>query len=222
MGELLGELVPFAIVVAVSPLPIIAVLLLLAAPIGLRGGALFALARLVCLAAVVAVTTFLADLLDDAAESTWPVAVIRIVVGLGLVGLAASKWLRRPRGDEASELPGWMRAIDAMGAGAALRLGALVTVVNPKELAMAAGAGLALGGAMASLGEIAAAGAVFLVIATLGVTLPVIALALGRERVAPGLADARDWFVRNSATLLVVTLLVLGGLLIGGGISGLG
>ncbi|MBN9139322.1 MAG: GAP family protein [Micrococcales bacterium] len=222
MWDLIGELVAFALVVAASPLPVIAVLLLLAGPPGLRGGALFALARVVALAAVVALSALLAELVDDAAESTWPAAGIRIVLGLVLVGAAVRKWLRRPRGSDAEELPGWMRAIDGVGAAGALRLGMLVTVANPKELAMAAGAGLALGGAMAPLGEVAVAGLVFLVLATLGATLPVLVRAIGGTRAAAGLADARDWFVRNNATLIAIVLLAIGALLIGGGIGELG
>lgn len=222
MIELVGEMVPFAVVVALSPLPIIAVLLLLAAPAGLGAGLLFALGRVVTLALLVLLLSYATDLIDDSAGSTLPAAVLRILLGLVLAFVAVRKWLRRPRGDEPEPLPGWMRAIDTMGPGAALRLGAIVTVVNLKELAMAAGAGLTLGGAMAGSGTIAAAGAVFVLLSTLGVTLPVLALAIGRERVAPGLAAARDWFVRNNATIMAVVLLVIGALLIGGGLEKLG
>lgn len=222
MWQLVGELVPFALVVAASPLPIIAALLLLAAPVGLRGGALFALARVVTLAVIVTVGALLADVLDRAAESTWPAAVLRIVLGVVLVGVAVRKWLTRPRGTDTETLPGWMRAIDTAGAGASLRLGAIVTVANPKELAMAVGAGLALGGALLPVGPVAVAGIVFLVLGSLGATLPVLVLAVGRHRVAPALADARDWFVRNNATLLAIVLLAIGGLLVGGGIGKLG
>lgn len=87
---------------------------------------------------------------------------------------------------------------------------------------MAAGAGLTLGGAMAPVGEMLVAGLVFLVLGTLGATLPVLVRAVGRDHVAAGLADARDWFVRNNAALIAIVLLAIGGLLIGGGIGELG
>lgn len=222
MIELVGEMVPFAVVVALSPLPIIATLLLLAAPAGLGGGALFALGRVVTLALLVLLLSFATDLVDDAAESTLPAAVLRILLGLVLVFAAVRKWLKRPRDGDSEALPGWMRAVDTMSAGASLRLGVIVTVANPKELAMAAGAGLTLGGAMAETGTILVAGAAFVLVATLGVTLPVLALLIGRDRVAPGLSAARDWFVRNNATIMAVVLLVIGALLVGGGLEKLG
>lgn len=222
MIELVGEMVPFAAVIGLSPLPIIAVLLLLAAPAGLGGGALFALGRVVTLALLVFALSFATDLVDDAAGSTTPAAVLRVLLGLALVAVAVRKWLTRPRDHDTEALPGWMRAIDTMRPGAALRLGVVVTVANPKELAMAAGAGLTLGGAMAGTGTIVAAGAVFVLLATLGATLPVLVLLIGRERVAPSLGAARDWFVRNNATIMAIVLLVIGALLIGGGLEKLG
>lgn len=222
MIDLIGEMVPFAAVIALSPLPIIAVLLLLAAPAGLSGGALFALGRVVTLALLVLLLSFATDLIDDAAGSTTPAAVLRLLLGVALVIFAVRKWSKRPRGDDPEALPGWMRAIDTMGAGASLRLGTLVTVANPKELAMAAGAGLTLGGAMADSATIIGAGVLFVLLGTLTVTLPVLALAVGRERLIPALGSARDWFVRNNATIMAVVLLVIGAMLIGGGLEKLG
>ena len=45
MLDVLGDVLPFGVGVALSPFPIIAVLLLLTAPIGVRGGWLFLLGR---------------------------------------------------------------------------------------------------------------------------------------------------------------------------------
>lgn len=219
MIDLVAETLPFAAVIALSPLPIIAVLLLLAAPAGLRGGALLALGRVVTLAVLVLALSAVTELIDDAAGSTAPAAVLKVALGAVLVVVAVRKWAKRPRGDDPEALPAWMRAVDTMKPGAALRLGVLVTVANPKELAMAAGAALTLGGAMAGIGTVVVAGVIFVVIATLGATLPVVVLAVGRERVAPALGSARDWFVRNNATIVAVVMLVLGAVLIGAGVE---
>ncbi len=219
MIDLIAELVPFAVVVALSPLPIISVLLMLAAPGGLGRGALFALARVVTLALLVFALSFATDAVDDAAGSTTPAAVLRIVLGAVLVVAAVVKWRRRPRDGAAEALPRWMGAMDSLSAGGALRLGVIVTIANPKELAMAAGAGLTLGGVMADAATVLVAGAVFVLLATLATTLPVLVLAVGRARVGPALESARAWFVGNNATIMVIVLLVLGALLIGGGIE---
>jgi hypothetical protein len=222
MAEVIGDVIPFAVGVALSPIPVIAVLLLLLAPAGVRGGASFLAARVLALAALTAVFAWAADLIDDAAGSTTPAAVLRFVIGVGLVVAAVVKWHRRPRGEAEPDLPGWMRAIDGMGPGAAFRLGLVLTVANPKELAFAAGAGLTVGGAMLGAGGIVVAGAVFVLLACLGVAVPVVAVLVGGERMAPVLAETGSWLRRNSAIVMAVVLLVIGAMLIGSGLSGLG
>jgi threonine/homoserine/homoserine lactone efflux protein len=115
-----------------------------------------------------------------------------------------------------------MRAIDGMGPGAAFRLGLVLTVANPKEIAFAAGAGLTIGGAMLGAGEMVLAGAVFVLLACLSVAIPVLAVLVGGERMSPILAEARAWLLRNNAIVMAIVLLVIGAMLIGSGISGLG
>ena len=222
MAEVIGDVVPFAVGVALSPLPIIAVLLLLLAPVGARGGAAFLAARVLAFGALVAAFAWAADLVDDAAGSSTPAAVLRLLVGVGLVVGAVVKWHRRPRGDAEPKLPAWMRAIDGMGAGGAFRLGLVLTVANPKELAFAAGAGFTVGGAFLGAGEVLVAGAVFVVLACASVGIPVVAVLVGGERMSPVLAELGDWLRRNNAIVMALVLLVVGAMLVGSGLSGLG
>lgn len=221
MPELIGDVIPFAVGVALSPIPIIAVLLLVMAPVGATGGLVFLVARMLAFSALTAVFAWAADLIDDAAGSTTPAAVLRLIVGAALVIGAVVKWHRRPRADEEPKLPGWMRSIDGMGAGAAFRLGLVLTVANPKELAFAAGAGFTIGGAMLGAPEMVIAGAIFVLLACVSVAVPVVAVLVGGERIAPVLADTRTWLVRNNAIVMAIVLLVIGAMLIGSGLSGL-
>ncbi|MET1051714.1 MAG: GAP family protein, partial [Mycetocola sp.] len=112
MQDVIGDILPLGVAVALSPLPIIAVLLLLVAPVGVRGGLLFLLARVLTLCVLVAVFALASDLADDAAGSTTPAAIIRIAVGAALLVGAVVKWRARPRGADEPKLPGWMRSID--------------------------------------------------------------------------------------------------------------
>ncbi len=221
MIQVLGDIIPFAVGVALSPFPIIAVLLLLTAPIGVRGGLLFLLGRFVGFAVLTALFAVLSEAIDTAAGSTLPAAILRILLGAGLIVLAVRKFVKRPGTDAEPELPGWMRSIEGMGGGASLRLGFVLTVANPKEIAFAAGAGLTIGGAFLPIGQVFVLGAVFVVLACLSVAIPVIAVAVAGERVAPALNGARGWLVRNNAIVLSIVLLVIGAMVLGSGISGL-
>ena len=221
MAQVVGDLIPFAIGVALSPLPVIAMLLLLLAPGGVRGGLAFLAARLLAFAVLVAAFAWAADLIDDAAGSSTPAAVLRLVIGLGLAVAAIARWHRRPRGDAEPKLPTWMRAIDGMRPGGAFRLGVVLTVANPKELAFAAGAGFTVGGAFLPPVQLVAAGSVFVVLACASVGIPVVAVLVGGERMSPVLAELGDWLRRNNAIVMAIVLLVVGAMLIGSGLSGL-
>lgn len=221
MLDVLGDVIPFGIGVALSPFPIIAVLLLLTAPVGIRGGWLFLLGRAGGFAALTTVFALLTEVIDAAAESALPAAVLRVVLGAALIAFAVRKFVRRPRGDDEAKLPGWMQSIEDMSGAASLRLGVVLTVANPKEIAFAAGAGLTIGGAFLPATQLVALGGVFVLLACLSVGIPVLAVTLAGERVMPALRAARTWLVRNNAILMAVVLLVIGAMLLGSGISGL-
>lgn len=221
MLEVIGDIIPFGIGVALSPFPIIAVLLLLTAPVGLGGSGLFLLGRVVGFALLTTLFAVVSELIDGAAGSSVPAAVLRLALGVVLVGIGIRKFVRRPRADAASKLPGWMQPIERTGRGGALRLGFILTVANPKEIAFAAGAGLTIGGAFLPVGAAIAAGALFVVLACLSVAVPVSLVAVAGARVMPGLQAAKDWLIANNAVVMAVVLIVIGAMLIGSGVSGL-
>ena len=221
MIDVLGDIIPFGVGVALSPFPIIAVLLLLTAPVGVGGGLVFLGGRAIGFALLTAAFALLSEVLDTAAGSTLPAAVLRVGLGAVLIVVAVRKFVKRPRGDDEPVLPRWMRSIEGMDGRAALRLGFVLTVANPKEIAFAAGAGFTIGGAFLPLGQIVVLGVVFVVLACLSVAIPVIAVAVGGDRVAPALSAARTWLVSNNAIVMAVVLLVIGAMVLGSGISGL-
>src|SRR6478735_6530038 len=111
MLQVLGEVLPLAVTVALSPLPIIAVLIILMAPVGARGGVSFLLGRVATLAAAAFVVALLARGLASedrgADRSGW----IGIGLGILLVILAVVVWMRRSR-DAEPAVPGWMRSLE--------------------------------------------------------------------------------------------------------------
>jgi len=218
--SVVGEVFPLAVGVALSPLPVIAVLVLLPAPAGSAGGVGFLVGRLAGVGAIAGVVSVLSELFAEATtESSTVSRVLRIVLGLGLMAWAIVKWRGRPRGDEA-EIPKWMASIDGMSTWGATRLGVIISVANPKELAFGIGAGLTIGAAGLAVGPTVIAVAIYTVIACLTVALPVLAALVGGARMAEPLASAREWMVRNNAAVISVVLLVIGAILVGEGLQG--
>ena len=133
------------------------------------------------------------------ADQPQPVAgVIKIVLGAVMLLLAVKQWRSRPKPGEEAALPTWMSAIDQLTPAKGLGLGFLLSAVNPKNLLMAAGAGVVIGSAQLATGELVVAVVVFTVIAAASVAVPVIGYLLASQslaasaRVPAGLAGAEQ------------------------------
>jgi threonine/homoserine/homoserine lactone efflux protein len=223
MGDAIGQILPLGIGVAISPVPIIAVVLMLGTSRGRVNGPAFIAGWLVGLAAVGAIVLLVAGGAgadDEGGSPTW-VAVLKLVLGAALVLLAAREWRHRPRGGADAALPKWMQAIDSFSPARALAMGVALSAINPKNLLLTVAAATAIAQTGISTGSELAALAVFVVIATLGPGVPVaIYFAMGR-RAAALLDDLKNWMGANNAAIMAVLLLVIGAKLIGDGISAL-
>jgi threonine/homoserine/homoserine lactone efflux protein len=226
MGEAVAQIIPLGIAVAFSPLPVIAVVLILATPAGRVNALSFAAGGLAAVVVITALATVVlgaagADEGSGEDPSTW-VSVGRLVLGALLLRFAAGQWRARPRaGDPPPELPRWMRTIDTLGPGRAARMGVLLCGVNPKNLILilAAAAAIAAGGG--STADQAAALAVFTVLAMLGVALPIAGSVLLGERADAVLERLRSWMVRESTTIVAVIVVLIAAKLVVDGVSGL-
>ena len=222
MGSTVGEILPLAVGIAISPIPIIAAILMLLSPKAKGTSLGFLVGWLVGIIAAIVVFTLLSSVLPQPADGpSTVVGVIKIVLGALLLLLAVKQWRSRPAKGETAALPKWMAAIDSMTPAKALVLGVLLSAVNPKNLLMAASAGLVVGGAGLTLGQQIAVIAVFTVIAASTVLVPVIAYLAASAKMAAPLERLRVWLVDNNATIMAVLLLVIGVSVIGKGIGSL-
>lgn len=223
MGEAIGAVLPLGVGVALSPLPIVAVVLMLGSSRGRVTGPAFLAGWLLGLAVagtVVLLVAAAAGPADDGEPATW-VGWLKLTLGVLVLLLAVRTWRQRPRGDAEPQLPGWMAALDSWSAGKSLGLGALLSAANPKNLMLTIAAAAAIAQTGVDAGGQAVALAVFVLIGALGPGLPVLlAFALG-DRATQMLADLKTWLARHNAAVLTVVLLVIGAKLIGDGIAGL-
>jgi threonine/homoserine/homoserine lactone efflux protein len=223
VGEAIGQVLSFGVGVALSPVPIIAVVLLLATPHGRVNGPAFIAGWIFGLAAAGTILLFAASGAEASSSGSpeeW-VSIVRIVLGVLLLGLAAREWRGRPRGDAGPELPKWMKAIDTFNAPKAAGIGVLLSALNPKNLILTVGAAAAIAQTGVSTGDQAVALAVFVALATLGPGIPVGIFFLMRDRAADILESLRGWMARENTTIMAVLCLIIGAKLIGDAISAL-
>jgi threonine/homoserine/homoserine lactone efflux protein len=221
MGQVIGDILPLAIGVAISPIPIIAAILMLLSPKAKGTSVGFLLGWVAGIVVAVTLFTMLSSVLPQGeADESKPVqGVIQLLLGAGLLFLALRQWRSRPAHGEQAALPKWMSAIDSMTAGKAFGLAFLLAAVNPKNLLMGAAAGVAIGGAGLDTGSDIVAIIVFTAIAACSVAIPVIAYLVASKRMAGPLEALRTWLVQNNATVMAVLLLVIGVVIIGKGIA---
>ena len=212
--DLLWAVVPLALVVGLSPLPILPAVLLLMTERGRANSFAFLSAWLVALSAVLAVGVALGSRSSADTPTDEGIGWVQVVTGLAFLAMAAVKWARRPRAGAVKEPPGWIARLDSFRPAQAARLGAILAAGNPKNIVMALAAGAELAVLAESAAQLLWGAVLFVLVGSVGVGTPILASAASGERAQPVLLRGKGWLERNSTTLAVGVLLVLGGMLI--------
>ena len=221
MGDAIGQVLPFAVGVAISPVPIIAVILMLVTAQARVNGPAFIVGWIVGLSIIGVIVIGLAGAAGGASgPPTW-LLWLQAVLGVLLLLVAARQFGGRPRDGEVAPTPAWMGAIDSFTPGKALGAGVLLSALNPKNLLLAVGAAATIEQTGASTADEAIAYLVFALIASIGVATPVVLFfALGDR--APALLDRmKTWMGQNNAVIMTILCLIIGVKLIGQALGGL-
>lgn len=223
MGEAIGQSLPLAIGVAVSPMPIVAVVLMLVTPRARTNGPAFLLGWMAGVGVAGGILLVVADpagASDDGAPATW-VSWVKLVLGVLLLAVAVHQWRGRPHAGDDVAAPKWMAALDTFKPPQALGTATALAAVNPKNLLLIVGGAAAVAQTGASSGDQAGAWVVFTAIASLGVGAPVaIFFAMG-DRAAGVLDELKTWMATNNVAIMAVICLVIAAKLVGDGITGL-
>ena len=221
MGAVIGDILTLALGVAISPIPVIAAILMLLSPKARVTGTGFLLGWVLGIVVAVTVFTLLSSILPaEEEDASQPIkGVIQLVLGALLLLLAVQQWRGRPKAGEEPAMPKWMQAIDTITFPKALGLGFLLSAVNPKNLLLAASAGVTIGAAGLDAGSIVVVIAVFTLIAASTVLVPVVGYLLAADKLRGPLDALRGWLAKENAVIMAVLLLVIGVAIIGKGIG---
>jgi hypothetical protein len=221
MGHAVGDVLGLAAGVAVSPLAIIAIILILATPRGRLNGLIFTLGWVLGLAALGAMMLAIGGT-GGASTHHHPAAWaggLKLALGVLLVLFGAREWRRRPKDPVQAHLPGWMAAIDRLTPPKILGLGLALSAANLKNAPLTIAAGASISSAGIPVPQQIATLAIFVVIASLGLLAPLAAYLIMGERAKSMLSSWRDWAAQHNAAVMAILFFVLGLKLIGDGIS---
>jgi len=200
LWQAIGDLLPSAVGVALSPLPIIAVILMLGTPKAKTNGPAFALGWVAGLVIVSVVVVLVASGSDDPdSGAATGVNWVQVVIGVLFLVLAVGQWRKRPKAGETAEMPKWMSAIDQFTAGKSLGLGAVLSGANPKNLALTLAAASTIAQAGLSGGDTAIAIAVFVIIGSLTVAGPVLFYVFAADKAAGPLDSIKQFMSDHNA-----------------------
>jgi hypothetical protein len=219
VGQAISEVLPFAVGVAIVPIPIIAVILMLFSARARVNGPVFLVGWSVGLALAFGVIYAIADAsgaaTDDAASDG--VSWLKIVLGVALLLVAVRTWRKRPEPGITPELPGWMSGIDDLAPAKALGLGVLLSAANPKNLVLVIGAAAGLAQLGVSTGDALVALVVFVLVGSITVGGPVGYYLVGGDRAKRSLTELKAWLAEYNTAVMTTLFLVFGVVLISSG-----
>ena len=180
VGKAIGEILPYALGAAISVVAIIAIVLGLAVictiAVALAGGSNF----------------------SSSSGPTKTVSIIKLLLGLLLLFGAFRQWRGRPKPGEEPAMPKWLESIDQFTPARSLGIGAALSAINPKNLAMSLAAGLSIAQAGLSTGQEAGTIVIYVLLAGATIVGPLIVyLAMG-QRAAEILGGWRTWLAGPS------------------------
>jgi hypothetical protein len=218
MGAAIGSILASAVGVAISPVPIIAVILMLFSGAATRNSLSFLLGWIVGLLGAGLIVLGIGVAADDSGPTTIG-GVIKILIGALFVALGVKQWGSRPGPGGEAQMPGWMSSIDDFTVGKSFGIGLLLAGVNPKNLGLTIAAASTISAAGLSSGEEITVLVVFVVLASLTVAVPVVANLIAGEQAEPTLNSMKEWLMVNNATVMAVLFVVLGAKVLGDGIA---
>ncbi|MCB0925323.1 MAG: GAP family protein [Mycobacterium sp.] len=203
----IAELVPLALVIALSPLSVIPGILMLHTPRPRPTSLAFLLGWTLGIGAITAAFVAASDLAGGLDKTPSWAAYVRIVVGSALIVFGVYRWLTRNR---SQHTPKWLTSMTSAGPGRAFATATILTVANVKVLLMCAAAGATIG--TAALGRTGSwvAALTFTAIAVSSVAIPVLGYLIVGERLDAPLNRLRTWMENNHGGLVAGILLVIG------------
>jgi len=217
MSGTTASLIPAAIGIAFSPVPIVELILVIFSRQRVPNTVAFVLTLIVLSAAAVAMGAAGEKATESSSNRTSTgVAIALVALGLVLLLVGVKNWRNRADTSE----PKVFARICGMGPAAAAFLALGATFVNPKNLVLLIAAGQTIGASTS--GSKLLIGGVFVLFATLPYTGAAAYALLGGAAANRNLDRARAWLVAHNRLIMGVICGLLGALLVVKGVGALG
>lgn len=209
MSSAFIETIPQALAIAVSPIPVAAIILVLMSRNGLSKSLFFVLGWFVGLIIFVKLVIAFFQGVDLNGESI-VIPLIKVCFGLVLLAVSFRMWQKRPKPGEPSKTPGWMTSLDRFGIFKTMIFGALLGTFNLKNIPITISAGSIFAVHQTEGKSILPVLIAFCLIGSVGVAAPVAVAKLAGPRAETVLQRWKQWLTANNAVILSGLFLVIG------------
>lgn len=219
MIDALKEALPMAIGLALSPFPLIAIIILLMTPKAKSNAFWFLLGWFLGIYFIGLLVFLIPGLEAGESSPTILSGGIRIVIGITLLIFAFKSWLKRPRAGDEIVTPKLFLTIDTFGLKKSMFTGFLFSAANVKNMAFSAAGAARMGQSLSGGGDTFITLAIFALIGSSVLMFPVIVYVLAGEKIEPTFLVWKKWLIKNNKMLLVVILSFIGLILLKAGLQ---
>lgn len=220
MLDAIGSLLPAAAGIGLSPFPIVAAAVLLGTTRGRANGLAFLAGWLLGLGVLTGVIVVVVTGAADASDETPQViAWLRVLLGAGLLGLAAKKMVSGRHSE--AEAPGWLTGLGEASPRRALGIGTLLGGANPKNIAFTLGSAPTIATIGLSSGQMALAALLYVLLASLAMVMMVVARVVAPKASTSVLRRIERTMVVHGNAITIAIFAILGAKILGDGLAGI-
>lgn len=208
---------PMALGIALSPVPVTAVIIILMSSRARTHAPAFLLGWIAGILAL-GLITFIVPGIDTArGEPTVFSGWLMIVMGAALLFLSVRQWALRPPSDVPVKAPRFLASLERTSILRSTITGLMLSSVTPKNLLLTIAGAASIDSSMLSPMAQMIALTVFALVASLGVGVPVLSFFLIQQRAQSVLGRWKNRLIKHNVTVIIVAFLVFGLLLIARG-----
>lgn len=211
MMGLLTEIFTPALGIAISPLPIVGLILILLGKNAKQNSLFFSLGWLLGNLSTFAIAIFFMDVTKNENGQVGGVQrIIFLILGSLLILMSIKTFMGRTKVGEEPDTPKWFEKMTSLKVGGAISFGAALAAVNPKNLLLSISAGVSAGGITQTLSEDVLAIVLFVLVAASTIVIPTVLFLIKGDKIKDKLDEMKTWLIHNNDTITSVMLLFIG------------
>lgn len=206
-----SSVLPHAAAVALSPMPIAALILLLLSNRAKLNSLSFLIGWVIAIYVNVGLFMIIFDSpVNSSASQSQVMFYIHMMLGIFLLVIAGKEWMMRPMAGVTPKTPKWMKAIDGMSPLMAFVIAFGLVTINAKNTVIDIAAGVQIGQNTSNLIDALIVLSIYAFVASISILVPVIGFFILGNKLNSKLEDLKSWFLYHNASILFVLFLILG------------